>query len=134
MTQACDHWPGTTGQHEVHRVQSYTLIRCEHFSNLDWVCDTICAHLRSLLTSGTHSSGHLANIPIWIVGKVSEIKKCSLVGLELDLCARRGTSGSVSCVESPPADSIARSSLTRPSVNGCHQSGMLSPPTLAGVD
>ena len=85
------------------------------------------------MTSGTRSCGYLANLTIRIFGKVRE-PFCLLVGLALCLFATRGTSGSVSCVESLPADSMAGGSPTELSVNGCDQSGKESPPAVAGVD
>ena len=54
------------------------------------------------------------------------------VGSALSLCTRGGTSGSLSCVESPPADPAASGSSTKPSANGCDQSGKESPPAFAG--
>ena len=56
------------------------------------------------------------------------------MGFALYLCARGGTSGSASYVESPPAASIAGRSSTGPSLNGCNQSGKESPPAVDRVD
>ena len=67
------------------------VIRCDDFSVFGWKFDTIL-HLRSLLyilhMSESESLGKSVNLC------------CSFIGLTLGLGTRRGTSGSLSCVES----------------------------------
>ena len=85
-------------------------IFCHEFYNSDLRRDAISAHLRLVLTSGTHAFGHVANFTLGIFGKVSE-----------PIMFTRWL------------DSITGSSTT-PSVNDCNQPGKESLPASAGVD
>ena len=48
------------------------VIRGGNFQEFGWKCVTICAHIKSFLTSSTHSVDHLAMFAVGTCGKVSE--------------------------------------------------------------